>query len=124
MEKEFGTPSNWQEAKTNEWMDKLINRCQDEKIFFEGQVNLQFIRNAFQKYNFKNYKIILLDCTENKVGDRLAHERAQPELFNNDMRNWLKFLRNQARELGAKVIETSNLSPEDALEQFEEAVDL
>jgi len=122
MEKEFGTPFRWQEVKTNEWIDKLINRCDAEKIFFEGQVNLQFIRNAFQKHNFTNYKTILLDCTEKEMGERLADKRAQPELFNDAMRNWLRFLRTQARELGAKVIDTTNLSPDDLVKQFEEAV--
>ena len=83
---------------------------------------MQFIRNAFQKHNFKNYKIILLDCTEKEMGDRLADKRAQPELFTNYMINWLRYLRNQAREMGAKVIDTTNLSPEGVLAQFEEAV--
>jgi len=124
MRDEFGTPSRWQEVKTNEWIDKLVNECHDEKIFFEGQVNLQFILDAFQKHNFENYKIILLDCTEKEMGERLADKRAQPELFNDDMKNWLGFLRNQARELGAKVIDTTNLSPDDLVEQFEEAVAL
>jgi len=122
MREEFGTPSRWQEVKTNEWIDKLVNECHQEKIFFEGQVNLQFICNAFQKHNFVNYKIIILDCTEKEMGERLADKRAQPELFNDDMRNWLIFLRNQARELGASVIDTTNLSPDDLVEQFEEAV--
>lgn len=122
MEKEFGMASRWQEVKTKEWIDKLINTCHDEKIFFEGQVNLQFIRNAFRKQNFKNYEIILLDCTEKEMGDRLADKRAQPELFTNHMINWLRYVRNQAREMGAKVIDTTNLSPEGVLTLFEEAV--
>ena len=39
MEKEFGSPSNWQEAKAYEWIDKLIYIYTSEKIFLEGQVN-------------------------------------------------------------------------------------
>ena len=57
-------------------------------------------------------------------GRGLPIRESQPELFNNDMRNWRRFLRNQARELGAKVIDTTNLSPDDLVEQFEEAVAL
>jgi hypothetical protein len=120
MEKEFGAGSHWQEVKTNEWIDKLVNQRHEEKIFFEGQVNLQFIRTAFQKHDFRNYKIILLDCSEKKMEHRLTDMRAQPELFNSDMRNWLKFLRNQAHEMGAQVIDTTNLSPEAVMKQFEE----
>jgi len=122
MKEEFGTPSRWQEVKTDDWIEKLVNQCHEEKIFFEGQVNLEFIRKAFEKHNFENYKIILLDCTEKEMGDRLADKRGQPDLFNNQMINWLRFLRNQARELGAKVIDTTNLSRRDVVEQFEEAV--
>jgi hypothetical protein len=72
MKEEFGTPSRWQEVKTNEWIDKLVNECHEEKIFFEGQVNLQFVHNAFQKHDFRNYKIILLDCREEKMAHRLT----------------------------------------------------
>jgi thymidylate kinase len=124
MEKEFGSPSHWQRAKTYEWIDKLINQYHDEKIFLEGQVNLQFIQSGFQKHDFKNYKIILVDCSEETMEYRLTYKRAQPDLFNNDMRNWLTFLRIQAKESEAAVIDTSNLSEEEVVKEFEKAVSL
>ena len=55
---------------------------------------------------------------------RLVYGRKQPELFNEDMRNWLKFLRNQAKELGAIIIHSSNLSEEELRLKFEKAVKL
>jgi hypothetical protein len=124
MQKEFGSPLGWQEAKTYEWIGKLIYAYTGEKIFFEGQVNLQFIYNGFEKYNFKNYKIILLDCSEEEMERRLTHKRGQPELFNTDMRNWLRFLRNQAQEFKTTVIDSSNLPEDEVLKEFEEAINL
>ena len=32
MEKEFGSPSAWQKVKTYEWINRLINEYEDEKI--------------------------------------------------------------------------------------------
>src|SRR3954471_17322186 len=124
MKKEFGSPSGWHEAKAYEWIDKLIFIYNSEKIFFEGQVNLQFIQNGFEKYNFKNHKIILLDCSEEEMEKRLTYKRKQPELFNTDMRNWLKFLRNQAEEFKTILIDSSNLPEDEVLREFEEAIDL
>ncbi|MDQ3843070.1 MAG: AAA family ATPase [Bacteroidota bacterium] len=124
MEKEFGSPSGWQQAKAYEWIDRLIYTYTSEKIFLEGQVNLQFIHNGFEKHNFKNYRIVLLDCSEEEMGKRLTYNRIQPELFNTDMRNWLKFLRNQAEELKTTVIDSSNLSEEEVLKRFAEVANL
>ena len=122
MKKEFGSASGWQKAKAIEWIDKLIRNYTGEKIFLEGQVNVEFIRDAFHKHNFRHYKIILVDCSEETMAHRLTHNRNQPELNNNDMKNWLKFLRLQAEKLEVVVIDTSNLSPENVLREFEEAI--
>ena len=124
MKKAFGSPSGWQEAKAHEWIDKLVHNYTEEKIFLEGQVNLEFIRNGFQKHNFNKYKIILIDCNEAEMAHRLISKRSQPELFSNDMRNWRKFLRMQAEKSGSVIIDTSNLSHEKVLQRFEEAISL
>jgi flavin-dependent dehydrogenase len=124
MKKEFGSPNGWQEAKTYKWVDKIINEHDNEKTFLEGQVNLQFIYNAFRKNEFENYNIVLLDCTENEMAGRLIQKRKQPELLNDDMRNWLRYLRNQAKEQGVPVIDTSGLSEEEVLHKYEKSVGL
>lgn len=124
MKKSYGSPAGWQEAKTYEWIDRLVNEYNDKKVFLEGQVNLQFIRNGFQKYHFENYKIILIDCSEDVMSYRILHKRYQPELLTDEMKNWLRFLRNQAKEFMVPVIDTSNLSPGEVLEEFEKAVGL
>jgi len=124
MIREFGSPSAWQEAKTSEWIERLINDFENETIFFEGQISLQLIRNGFAKHNFNKCRMILIDCTETVMEKRLAYDRKQPELFNEGMRNWLRFLRSQARELGVTIIDSSNLSEEELRLKFEKAINL
>lgn len=124
MKQEYGSPPAWQEAKAYEWIHKAIHTVGSEKIFLEGQVNLKFIRSGFEKERFTNYTIILLDCNEEEMDKRLAHQRRQPELFNDDMRNWLKYLRNQANEFGAIRIDTTDLSEDETIAAFEGSIGL
>jgi hypothetical protein len=100
-----------------------MNETNAEKIFIEGQVNLEFIRNGFQRHNFKNYCIILIDCREEEMKTRL-YKRGQPELFTADMKNWLAYLRNQAHEFNVTIINTSNLSENEMIGEFEKRVGL
>ena len=123
MIKDFGSGAGWQEAKTYEWIEKLIHTNTD-RIFFEGQVNLQFIRNGFSRHGFTNYKIILIDCNEAVMRNRLVNDRNQSELFTPEMLNWLKFLRHQANEFNATVIDSSDLSKEELRQKFEEKISL
>ena len=124
MIEEFGSPSGWQESKTHEWIKRLIHEYDGEKIFLEGQVNLQFIRDGFAKHQFNNYRIILIDCSEAEMQKRLVQDRKQPELFNSHMMNWLKFLRTQANELNVTIIDSSNISTEELRIAFERAIEV
>jgi hypothetical protein len=58
------------------------------------------------------------------MGKRLIEGRMQPGLFNSDMRNWLRFLSDQAGKLRAPCIDTSHLSKEELLKVFEETIKL
>ena len=122
MIKEFGSPSAWQKAKTFEWIDRLLSEYNSERIFIEGQVNLKFIQEGFEKHKFGEYQIILIDCSEEVMGQRLTYNRVQPELFNENMKSWLRFLRSQAIEMGTSIIDTSNASGEELILRFSELI--
>ncbi|PSR53500.1 hypothetical protein AHMF7605_08160 [Adhaeribacter arboris] len=124
MTNAFGSPNRWQEVKTHAWITRILHEPWKEKIFLEGQVNLEFIRAGFAKQGFEEYTIILLDCSEEEMRKRLTYHRMQPELFTADMRNWLKFLRKQAEELGTLRIDTSHLTKEEVIKTFEEKLHL
>jgi len=121
MIKEYDSGENWQRAKTYEWIEKMINGYPDKNlIIIDGQANLEFIKIGFEKQNFNNYQIILVDCKQNIMVKRLVNERRQAWLANKDMKNWLKFLRTQAQDFGITIIETSHVTPNQVMEKFEE----
>lgn len=115
MNANFGGTENWQKRMTEDWVRSLVLDYSG-RILFEGQVNIDFIISSFTKINFSNYKIFLVDCSEATMLDRLITKRKQPELANNDMVNWLKFLRKQAVDLGISIINTDELSLEQCCE--------
>ena len=119
MEKEFGSSTLWQKAKTFEWIQRLVNEYPTEYIFFEGQVNPQFIIEGFKKYHFSNYRIVLVDCHEDEMQSRLTHHREQPELFTEEMKNWRRYLRNMAEESSIPILDTTGLSPDEMASEFE-----
>ena len=122
MERDYGSGSEWQKAKTYEWIYRLINLNQQKIMVLEGQVNLQFIHDGFRMHNFDQYSILLLDCTFEEMTRRLVYDRGQPELVTEDMKNWLKYLRNQAITMNVPILDTSDLTEQEVVTQFEHLV--
>ncbi len=118
MIEEFGSPSGWQEAKTYEWMERLVKEKGKKTIIFEGQMNMDFIHGALAKNGFDNYQIVLLDCSEAEMKRRLIEDRNQPELANPDMSNWLRFLRDQASEKKIPIIDTTQRTVDQTANHF------
>jgi hypothetical protein len=61
--------------------------------------------------------VILVDCDDATRTQRLTTNRNQPELADPTMRVWAEFLRREAKEAGCEVLDTSQLSLEDSVEQ-------
>lgn len=123
MEKEYGSGTAWQEATTYQWIDTLLNTYPTENICFEGQTHISFIQKGFAKHNFTHYTIILIDCDMEEMERRLIEDRNQSELVTEDMRHWLKFLREQAREMGIPSINTHMRSQNEVLSDFKKLID-
>lgn len=120
MIKQFGSVENWQKQTIFTWIEKMLTDYQNKQIIiFEGQVNLEFIKLGFSQHNFSTYEIILIDCNETVMAKRLVKNRKQPELLTQDMKNWLNFLRNQAKESNEDIIDTSNKTKLEILQLFE-----
>jgi hypothetical protein len=50
--------------------------------------------------------------------ERLVHNRLQPELVNQNMKNWAIFLRKQAHQKNLPIIDTSNQTLEQVMESI------
>ncbi len=125
MIKQYGSPAGWQEAMTYNWIDKIVKAyaTDTEFVFLEGQVDPAFIIKGFERLNLSGYHLVLIDCSEKEMAYRLTHKRKQPELLNEDMCNWLKFLRKRAQDENILIIDTTKLSPEEALESFQKVIE-
>ncbi|AFY97046.1 AAA family ATPase [Chamaesiphon minutus] len=109
MIEQAGSGEKWQELTTYRWIEKITVKYQDKKIVvIEGQVNLDFIEAAFHKFEIARYFIVLIDCDWETMRERLIHNRQQPDLVNQDMKNWATFLRKQAQRKDLPIIDTSH----------------
>jgi shikimate kinase len=121
MIEQAGSGEKWQELTTYRWIEKITVECQDKKVVvIEGQVNLDFVEAACHKFEIARYLIVLIDCDWETIRERLVHNRQQPDLVNQDMKNWATFLRKQAQRKNLPIIDTSHQT----LEQVVRSVDM
>jgi energy-coupling factor transporter ATP-binding protein EcfA2 len=114
---EHGTCEAWQRAKTIEWMLKLAREKRAGlPVLFEGQTRFSFLADAAVVAGGLAYDPMLVDCDDDVRSYRLSHERKQPELDTEDMKNWARYLRRQARERGCPILDTSGLSLDQSVE--------
>jgi shikimate kinase len=121
MIEQAGSGEGWQELTTYRWIEKIATEYQDKQsVVIEGQVNLDFIESACRKFEIARYFIVLIDCDWETMRKRLVHYRQQPELVNQDMKNWATFLRKQAQRKNLPIIDTSHQT----LEQVVRSIDM
>jgi hypothetical protein len=51
-----------------------------------------------------------VDCDDETRSKRLAIDRKQPELADENMMNWARYLRGEAKDRGCEIMNTSLLS--------------
>lgn len=123
MVKKYGSPSEWQKAMTIFWINKIVNEYSNKKlVIIEGQVNFFFIATAFKDINYNQYKIILIHCDTKVRHHRLYVNRNQPELINENMDSWAKFLKNQASEMNVTILDTSAMTVNNMRDSFIEYI--
>ena len=121
---EYGSTEKWQEVKTEEWMERLIQAHEEsgKNIIFEGSTSIAFIKKAFEKRSFQQFQIILIDCDFDTMTKRLIEERNQPELVNEHMENWLLYLRKQANQSKIPILKGDDV--DDLSKQFIEILNI
>jgi shikimate kinase len=113
---EYGSGKEWQRARTLEWMAKLAQFAKSgRRLLFEGQTRLSFLEEGASAAGGLAYFPILLDCDDETRSKRLAIERRQPELADEKMMNWARYLRSEAKRRGCEVVDTSSLSLDEGM---------
>jgi dephospho-CoA kinase len=104
-----GSIENWQRAMTHEWLKRLCTESASEgqPILFEGQMRLQFIFEALQANRIIDACVLLVDCDDEVRSHRLAMNRRQADLATPTMMQWARYLREEAKQRGVKILDTS-----------------
>ena len=99
----------WQRAMTLQWFERIaaILRA-GRSVVFEGQMRIAFIREALEISGITNAHIILVECDDCTRDHRLIRYRKQPELANESMKGWSRYLRNEALEAGGVILDTGS----------------
>lgn len=119
----YGSGSEWQKAMMYQWVNKLTTEyCDKTLVILEGQVNLDFIVEAFESIHFKQYEIILVHCDTVTRHQRLNEDRNQTELVNETMDNWANYLYKQAISRQVTIIDTTYRSIDEIVTWFEKNI--
>jgi len=121
MEKWWSWES-WQEYSCTKYIkDKIEENKNSILLILDMQTNLDFIEKWFEEINYKNYEIVLVTCAIGEMKKRLK-KRNQPELFNENMINWIKFLEKQAKEKWVKILDTSEISVKESILEIQKLI--
>ena len=116
MIRKFGSGEKWQENATQQWVKRFAtDKTLPPVIIFEGQYNLDFAIDACKKFCVEEYRIVVATVPDKVMTERLISMRNQPELVNENMFNWSKFLRTQGEAKGSLILDTSAITTEEAI---------
>ena len=119
MIEKYGSPSEWQYAMTEVWVNRLLTEYRDKPLLIlEGQINLKFIEEICAKHNFKNYRIILIHADDKIRHQRLRVNRNQPGLVNQDMDDWAAFLKRQAIDMKVSIFNSNSKNLENVVQEI------
>lgn len=108
----------WQRWMTLEWMKKIAPVVATGRpVLFEGQMRLAFIREALAAEEIEHARIVLVECDEATRTARLTHDRMQPELANESMMGWSRYLHEEAVALGCEVLDNGSLTLAESVEK-------
>lgn len=116
MLSQFGSYEKWQEQATYEWVERLGAMTDKRLLFLEGQFDPEFALQACERHHLSNTLFLCAHTSRIIRERRLVELRRQPELANQDMQSWAKFLHDKTVGIGGEVIDTS---PEDASKNIE-----
>jgi hypothetical protein len=107
---DYGPGGGWQRAMTMEWMRRIAPLLNSGKmVLFEGQMRIAFIEEALAAGGITNARVVLIDCSDSVRVARLTNDRRQPDLANEDMMNWGRFLREEAKRGNYEILDTGSL---------------
>lgn len=106
----------WQRAMTFQWMERIAPLLTEGRtVLFEGQMRIAFIREALAAFKIENARVLCVECDDSTRRRRLTNDRLQPELANEDMMHWSRYLHQEALATDCEILDTTNLSLPDSV---------
>lgn len=97
----------WQRAMTLQWFERIAPvHAAGHPVLFEGQMRITFVQEAIRASRIAQARIILVECDDDLRAARLTHDRLQPELANENMMGWSRYLHQEAVETGYEILDT------------------
>lgn len=94
------------------WIGMIADDLKAGKpVLLETQCRIAFLREALSLHDIPNARLVLVECSDETRTTRLQ-ERGQPELANEQMSNWGRFLHAEAEEFGYEILDTTDSSLE------------
>jgi hypothetical protein len=107
----------WQRAMTLKWFERIASAlAAGRTVLFEGQMRIAFIQEALTTFGIKNARILCVECDDFTRTRRLTHDRLQPELANESMLGWSRYLCQEAIKAGYEILDTTNLSLDESVD--------
>jgi dephospho-CoA kinase len=107
----------WQRAMTLEWFERIASVLRSgRRVLFEGQMRIAFVQEALDAQGITGARIICVECDDATRTARLAHDRRQPELANENMMGWSRYLRQETIAAGYEILDTTALSLTESIE--------
>lgn len=78
-------------------------------------MRIAFIQEALTAFAIEDARVLCVECDEFTRTRRLTHDRLQPELVNESMMGWSRYLHQEAVEAGYEILDTTNLSLADGV---------
>jgi len=105
----WGDGSNWQRASTIEWVRRIRPKLTRGAAVLDGQTRPSFIAEACELCDVTDYRVVLVTCSDHVRRARLLN-RGQPELANEQMMEWARYLIAETRRVGGAIIDNDHLS--------------
>jgi type II secretory pathway predicted ATPase ExeA len=105
----WGSGGGWQRAMTIEWVNRMRRELANSNVMSDGQTRPSFIAEACEMNEVGCYKLILIHCSDDVRRARLL-QRGQPELANDQMMEWARYLVIETTKAGGEIINNDDLS--------------
>jgi len=94
---------------TIEWVKRMRCELPNSNVLLDGQTRPSFVAEACEINDVKSYKLILIHCSDDVRRARLL-QRGQPELADDQMMEWARYLIRETSKAGGEIINNDDLS--------------